>query len=232
LTGYAPNEATRKAIIGAAKATFPDLEIQDRIQLARGAPDTEVWLGAVSFGLKQLSRLKSSAAVEIDSSGLAVVGEAQDFAAYRAVKSSLANSLPQGVKLKSDEVVAPRVKPYVWAARLSSTQIQLGGFLPSEQAREEVFAAAQNLFPERVIVDRMRIASGEPDDIVAAALGALGKLAMLDEGEVEIKAEKLELSGVARKEETAKQLGESLRGAIPKSIGVSEKVKFLEPTIP
>lgn len=232
LHGYAPNEATRKAIIGAAKATFPDLEIQDRVRLARGAPDTEVWLGAVSFGLKQLSRLRSSAAVEIDNDGLAIAGEAQDFAAYRAIKSSLANSLPQGVKLKSDQVVAPRVKPYVWAARLSSTQIQLGGFLPSEQAREEVFAAAQTVFPQRVIVDRMRIASGEPDDIVAAAVGALTKLAMLEEGEVEIKAKQLQLSGVARKEETAKQLGKSLREAIPKSIDVSEKVKFLEPAIP
>ena len=33
LTGYVPNEATRRAIIGTAKASFPDLEIQDRMQL-------------------------------------------------------------------------------------------------------------------------------------------------------------------------------------------------------
>src|SRR5690606_42153815 len=51
LTGYVPNEATRRAIIGTAKASFPDLEIQDRMQLARGAPNTEVWLDRKSTRL-------------------------------------------------------------------------------------------------------------------------------------------------------------------------------------
>ncbi len=232
LTGYVPNEATRRAIIGTAKASFPDLEIQDRMQLARGAPNTEVWLGGVSFGLKQLSRLKPDAAVELSKEGLTVVGEAQDQDAYRALKSSLANGLPQGVALKEDRVIAPAVKPYVWGARLSSNQLQLGGYVPNEQAREQIFSAAQNAFPQQVIVDRMRIASGEPENLVAAAVGALGKLALLEEGKIEIKANQLSISGLATKEETAKQLRESVRDGIPESIKVDAEIDFKEPTIP
>lgn len=231
LTGFVPNEATRKAIVGAAKATFPELEIQDRMDLARGAPDTEVWLGGVSFGLKQLSGLKTGARVELTADGLAVAGEATDASAYRTIKSALGSSLPQGVQLRRDEIVPPAVKPYVWAARLAGTQLQLGGYVPSDKAREEVFAAAQKAFPQRVIVDRMRVASGEPRDLVAAAVGALQKLARLEEGAVELKDKELLLSGVAAQEATAEALRSTLKDGIPASIQVSEQIKFREPTI-
>lgn len=231
LLGFVPNETTRKAIVGAAKATFPQLEIQDRMKLARGAPETEVWLGGVSFGLKQLSALKPGARVELTGEGLAVAGEAVDFGTYRAVKSALGSSLPQGVTLRRDEVVPPMVKPYIWAARLSNAQLQLGGFVPSERAREEVFTAAEKAFPQRVIVDRMRIASGEPRDLVAAAVGALQKLAHLEEGAIELKEKELLLSGLAAQEVTAEALRDSLRDGIPRSIRISEQIKFREPTI-
>jgi len=232
LSGYVPNEATRRAIIGSAKATFPDLEIQDRMQLARGAPNTEVWLGGISFGLKQLSRLKPEAAVELSKEGLTVVGEAQDQDAYRALKSSLANGLPQGVALNEDRVIAPVVKPYVWGARLSSNQLQLVGYVPDQDAHEQILSAAQGAFPQKSIVDRMRIGSGEPRDFVTAAVGALGKLALLEEGRVEIKANELRISGLAAQEETARQLRESLRDSIPRSIKVDAEIEFKEPTLP
>jgi len=231
LTGFVPNEQTRRAIIGAAKATFPQLEVQDRMKLARGAPDTEIWLGAVSFSLKQLSRLKPGAAVQLEFDGLEIVGEAEDSAAFRSIKSALATGLPQGIALKQDRVKPPVVDPYIWAARLSGTQLQLGGYVPSEDAREEVFAAAQEAFPKAVIVDRMRIAAGEPDGLVSAAVGALGKLAQLEQGDIEIKGKELLISGLATKEETANFLRETLREGIPKSIKVDEKIKFREPAI-
>ncbi|MCL4767650.1 MAG: OmpA family protein [Hyphomicrobiaceae bacterium] len=231
LTGFVPNDATRKAIVGAAKATFPQLEIDDRMKRARGAPETEIWLGAVSFGLKQLSGLKAGARVDLDSAGLAVAGEAENFAAYRGIKSAMANSMPQGVRLKGDKVVPPVARPYVWTARLSGAQVQLGGFVPSERAREEVFAAAQKAFAQRVIVDRMQIASGEPADMLPAATGALHKLAQLEEGAAELKDDQLLLSGLAVKQETAEALRSTLAAGMPDSIRVTEQIQFREPTI-
>lgn len=230
LIGYVPNEATRQAIIGAAKATFPQLEIDDRMKRARGAPETELWLGAVSFGLKQLSGLKAGARVDLDAAGLTVAGEAESFAAYRGIKSAM-SSMPQGLKLKGDNVVPPVAKPYVWTARFLANQLQLGGFVPSERAREEVFAAAQKAFARKVVVDRMQIASGEPEDMLAAAAGALHKLSQLEEGAVELKDKQLLLSGLAAKQETAEALRDSLSAGMPDSIRVTEQIQFREPTI-
>jgi hypothetical protein len=40
------------------KAHFPDLDVQDKLKIVAGGPPQDQWLGAVSFGLKQLSHLK------------------------------------------------------------------------------------------------------------------------------------------------------------------------------
>ena len=45
LTGYVPNRPTRQAILGVAKANFPSFEVVDRMNLARGVPSADMWLG-------------------------------------------------------------------------------------------------------------------------------------------------------------------------------------------
>ena len=49
LSGFVPNQQTRSAIVGAAKATFPGRDVDDRMKLARGAPNQDVWVGGISF---------------------------------------------------------------------------------------------------------------------------------------------------------------------------------------
>ena len=59
LVGHVPNEETRTNILGVVKAAFPKSDVDDKLELARGAPDDNAWLGAISFGLKQLGGLKN-----------------------------------------------------------------------------------------------------------------------------------------------------------------------------
>ena len=231
LVGFVPSENTRRAIVGAAKASFPQLEIDDRTRLARGAPESESWLGAVSFGLRQLSWLKTGGRIELDAGGLTVEGEAEDYAAYRNLRASLSNGLPNGVRIQNDRIVAPLAKPYVWSARSGGGQVQLLGHVPSEAARERIFTAAQKAFGERTVVDRMQIASGDPRNVVDAALGALPKLAQLEDGAAELRDAQLQISGLAVKQETAEALRASLRDNIPENFKVSDQIKFREPTI-
>ena len=231
LTGFVANENTRRAIVGAAKATFPQLEIDDRMRLARGASEPEAWLGAISFGLRQLSGLKPGARVELEGDSLTVAGEAETPAAYQMLKSALSNGVPPGIKITSENVVPPVAKPFVWTARLSASQLQLGGYVPSEQTRTAIAAAAQKAFAQRTIVDRMQIASGEPDDLVAAAAGALGKLARLEEGGIDLRDTEVRLSGLAAKQETVEALRGDLQSGMPQSYKVSEQIKFREATI-
>src|SRR5690606_19459895 len=55
LSGFVPNQETRKTVLGVAKAKFPGREIDDRMKIARGAPARDTWLGGINFGLNQLA---------------------------------------------------------------------------------------------------------------------------------------------------------------------------------
>src|SRR5688572_5979469 len=59
LMGSVPSEATRRDIIGIVTASFPNLEIDDRLKLGRGAPPIDTWMGGVGFGIRQLAQLKN-----------------------------------------------------------------------------------------------------------------------------------------------------------------------------
>ena len=72
-------------MLGMVKAHFPDLEVEDRLKVAIGAPPKEQWLGAVSFGLKQLAYLKRGSA-RLLNVGLKVEGEAHSAADYADAK--------------------------------------------------------------------------------------------------------------------------------------------------
>jgi OOP family OmpA-OmpF porin len=230
LSGFVPNENTRRAIIGAAKATLPQLEIEDKMKLARGAPNTDLWLGAVSFSLKQLAELKNGGRVEVDRDGLGIEGEAQNFTSYRAIKSALAN-LPQGLKLKVDKVAPPPAKPFVWAARLHTNQLHVAGFVPAEAVREQIVATARRSEAGRDLFDRMQVATGEPRDFAAAALAAIEALSELEEGGVEIKDDQLTITGTVAKEETAEALRNALKSRLPASFRLADHIKFREPAI-
>lgn len=81
LRGNVPSEEDHRTVLGMVKAHFPDLEVEDRLKIAAGAPLKEQWIGAVSFGLKQLAHLKSGSA-RLLNVGLRVDGEARDVSAY------------------------------------------------------------------------------------------------------------------------------------------------------
>src|SRR5262249_47403929 len=101
LTGLAPSISARQAILGVTKASFPRFEVVDSTTLARGVPSLDMWMAGVSFGLKQLTSIKRGHA-RMQDLELAVGGEAEDIAGYRAVKQAVANSGPKGVKVNSD----------------------------------------------------------------------------------------------------------------------------------
>ena len=228
LTGFVPSPATRQAIIGTAKATFPSREIDDRTKLARGAPGASLWEGGIGFALRQLAGLKSGGRVDLDAANLLIEGEADDINAYRNIKMALQNALPLGIKLRSDKVTPPVVKPYTWGARLSGTQVQLIGFVPSERARDDIFSAAKRAFPRAAIVDRLQIAAGEPKDWLQGVLAAVSKLGRLEEGSVDTRDAQMSLSGLAADAATADEVRRGLKSDVPASFKVSDALRVKE----
>jgi len=230
LNGLAPNEKTRREIIGLARGTFPSSEIADRLTLARGAPALDIWLGGVGFALKQLTLLKSGT-IRLEGTELTITGEANDAASYRALKTSLASGLPPGISLKADRLEPPIIAPYVWTARLGDGQIDLRGAVPSDQARGTLLAAVKSDAPQLRAMDSMAPARGEPDGWLGVVQVLLRELLRLEEGTVELRDQTIALSGVALREATAEDVRAKLKDGIPGAYRVMDRITFREPTI-
>lgn len=224
ITGFVPDDATRKAIIGVAKAAFSKLEIDDRMKLARGVPPRESWLGGISFALKQLSGLKKGN-VSLKGTDLLVAGEAQDFASYKALKSALLNNVPQGVRLVVDRVTPPVVSPFTWSAKLANGQVVLGGHVPDETLRERVLADAKAAFPEKAVVDGTEIAGGAAEGWQQAVALSVAQLARLLHGAAAISDNELTISGRAADQPTAEAVRAALKDGVPPNFRVVDNIK-------
>ena len=181
LTGYAPSIAARLAILGVTRASFPGFEVVDRTALARGVPSPDIWMAGVSFGLKQLTSIKRGD-VRMRDLDLAIAGEAEDVAGYRAVKQALANSVPKGIKVVSDQMTAPVVSPFRWTAQLHDSGFMLSGYVPNDAVRADLVAAAKESLPGAAVVDQMEPAEGAPPGWAEVAVASVRELAHLEGG--------------------------------------------------
>jgi outer membrane protein OmpA-like peptidoglycan-associated protein/osmotically-inducible protein OsmY len=231
LSGHVPNEETRRTILGVAKAKFPGRDVEDRMTIARGAPARDTWLGGINFGLNQLASLKSGV-VDIETTNLSVAGEAEDTGSYRAVKSALSRNLPQGLRLKRENVTPPVVSPYVWGAKWAGKKVQLSGFVPSEAQRQKLVADAKKAFPGAAVDDRMELGAGAPDGWAAATGAAIAELAGLEEGSADLKANQLSVTGLAGDEGRAERARRGLRSGLPSGIRLADQIRFREPPKP
>lgn len=227
LAGYIPSEEVRTTVIGLAKAAFPNRSIDDRLRLARGVPEQNLWLSGIGFGMKQLSALRTGT-VSLSGTGLRIEGEAEDLPSYKSVKGALKNKLPSGVTLIAEKVTPPAVSPYVWTARRQGNQVQLGGYVADESLREQIFAHAKKIFPRNAIVDRMETGAGAPGGLAAVARAALDQLARLDEGEVKLIDKKVRITGRAPDKASADAAAKGLRTAA-EGYEFSDAITFPKP---
>ncbi|MGL4395555.1 MAG: OmpA family protein [Hyphomicrobium sp.] len=225
LGGFVPTEDVRQAIGTAARAQFPKFGVIDEMKLARGAPDRDIWLGAITFGMKQLAQLKRGA-VELEGTSLSIEGEAATTPAYRSVKSALAGGLPRGSKLASEKIVPPVASPFVWSAKWSASDLATSGFAPDEATLAALQREAKGRYAKARISDRTEIAGGAPDGFDKAALSALAQLSALKSGAVDIKNKDVSFIGEAADEATAQAVRKALRLGVPQAFKLTEQIKY------
>ena len=232
LRGSVPTDEDRRTVLGMVKAHFPDLQVEDRLKVAyNGAPPQDQWLGAVSFGLKQLSHLKRGSARLYDVA-LKVDGEARSGADYVEVKKALAGPLPTGLVVVSESIKPPIADPFVFMADLGANELSLSGSVPSEDARKHVRELSRQLFRRPGLDDRLELASGAPkkwDEAVAAALRALSQL---ESGKIALSGLAVTIQGVAPDKGTAVAVSYQLRRDLPALFSTSESISWKEAAAP
>ncbi len=89
LSGYAPSQSARDAIIHLAAMRFPGADISGELEIASGSPPEESWLSAASISLQALARLNSGA-VEANGPVFEVSGVVSDSAGAAAIDRLMA----------------------------------------------------------------------------------------------------------------------------------------------
>ncbi|HEX5957237.1 MAG TPA: hypothetical protein VFY92_01095, partial [Hyphomicrobiaceae bacterium] len=227
LQGHYPDRAVRQTIIGMTKAAVPGLEVVDRMRLARGAPPTDTWLAALSFGLKQLASLRRGE-VKLDDLAMSISGAAEDAAAYRLITTALKSGPPKGVTLASTQIAAPVVSPYTWSAQFAGGQLELSGHVASEGARSDVLGAVRTAAVGATVVDRMEPAGGAPKGWSDAAAALIKQILRLQSGSAEMKDTAIVVSGVAADEAQMKAVREGLRASLPEAFKLTDQIRVRE----
>ncbi len=230
LRGLVPSEDDRRTVLGMVKAHFPDLEVEDRLKIVNGAPPREQWLGAVSFGLKQLAHLKRGSA-RLFNVTLKVDGEARSPADYAEVKKALSGPLPTGLTIMGENIRPPMADPFVFVADLGSNALSLSGSVPSEGARQNVRELSRQLFERPGLDDQLEVASGAPKNWNEAVSAALRALSRLDSGKISLSGLAVSIEGVAPDKGTAVAVSYQLRRDLPSLFSTSESIKWKQAAI-
>ena len=214
LKGYAPDAATREAIVAAAKSAGADRPVKDLMRFASGVPSGLDWQTATNEALAMLSHL-TEGAVSIRGKVLDVSGQAADGKAFRQIQEALAAGLSSGLVLGTADIGVAVASPYVWTATRDGEAVAMSGVLPSESVRVKLLEIAHFKFGSLKIIDTQDVATGAPDGFETAALAALQALSRLDDGaEVRIEDQAVSLRGSALSqialEDTSRILEEGL----------------------
>ncbi|MEO1709024.1 MAG: OmpA family protein [Pseudomonadota bacterium] len=232
LSGFVPSDRARRTILAEVKTLFPSTDVVDDMKPARGVPDNADWIGGVRFGLNQLSRLDSNSNVLLRNAQFEIAGRARSVADFRGVRGAINRDLPTGIQLASDKVRPAPVTPYTWDAQFDGSRVTLRGHAPSDAAKSQIVETAKAAFPSAAIVDRMQVASGQPDGWLEAATGLINSLSPLQTGSVKMLGTDIEVIGLAEREQTAREVSTSYETKLPRTFNVRHDIKFVKPTIP
>ncbi|CAN1512860.1 OmpA-like domain [Rhabdaerophilaceae bacterium] len=193
LNGSLPPGAMRSQILDLGKRTFPAVQIDDQLKIARGA--SENFNNRLTFGLGELGKLSNGRMSLIDAR-LSLTGRAADLQKLTELRSRLA-ALPAGLTLEKGlgdgDLLPPIVSPYRFSAEKSETALVLDGFVSTEAERAAVLGLANAM--GKPVSDRTRLGDGAPAGQANHVRFALEQLATLSVGQVSLADSDLSVSG-------------------------------------
>jgi OOP family OmpA-OmpF porin len=220
LAGFVPNDIVRETLIAAVKATLPGVAVDDRAAIASGDPPG--FAEAAAFAITTLDRLRRGG-VTLDGLKLDVAGEAKSVDDYETVLTSLDGPFPERMQVVDVEIAPAEAAPYFWRAERTGGHVVLTGYVPTPQNRVEVTALAQSLFTGDAIDQRVRVAAGEPRmDWLGGIKFALGQLAKLSHGSVELGDKTYAIAGDAATSDDFVALADVGGRTLPASLALKQ----------
>lgn len=224
LTSYVPSEADRMAILGIAQATFPKLTIRDKMKVARGAGDKSVWLGSVSFALKQLGYIEKGS-VTLRGNDLSIWGRALDSDSYIFISRRLKENAPKGIRIVHHKIYPPKVDEYRVSIKMDGSKVKLDGFLPDIDTRKDLTQKLSTTMKNVEVVDNLRYASGEPKGWKGMFKTAAQEVFKLRNGAVELSEKKVAISGTVATHQEHVSIKKKLTDNLPKGYSLEDNIK-------
>jgi OOP family OmpA-OmpF porin len=214
LVGMVPSEAARGALIDAIKARFPGRALNDKTQVAPGAP--EGWQQCVVAGLASLPRLKKGKSVLTDHK-LEISGSTDDYAASQSVPGDVKAAAGQTCETTTDIAFTGQMKTDLdWkATREPNGMVTLGGDAPDDTARLHIVELAQQIFAGSSVTDNMKIVGASAEPWSSAAHLGLQEIARLKNGEVSISGKNFVIKGAAESNQVASDIRSVLTTDLP-----------------
>ena len=207
LSGYAPSEAIRKAIL----AAVPKVAVEN-LTLADGNPDD---FEATVLKALAVLPLVDSGRISFDgtswSFGGAVNTAAKSTAAEAAFKTAGLETAGWTYNVQSPAVVAlPIIDPYVWhAQKTPDGTLTMAGFVPTDEVKRYLADHA----PTK-LVDGTSLGAGAPNGFDAASMAGLDALQAMDSGTIDFAAGNWTLSGETATTADRHSVEKALRAAV------------------
>lgn len=212
LSGSAPLPQIKGRLLEVAKTAVGNVEVADRMGLARGAPPR--FDAAALLLLDQIGKLKEGV-LTISDDKVSLSGMARELGGREAIAAALKN-LPEGFSVAANEVKAP---PYVFQAYKDpvASTLTLTGNVPDKNVHAALIASAGRRFFAEKVVDNLKESIGAPASFAAAVVPALGALSRLSTGTLVVTDREVKLSGDALYDAAAAQIRTGLGSNFPQN---------------
>ncbi|MBA2125276.1 OmpA family protein [Hyphomicrobium methylovorum] len=224
--GMVPSEAARAALVDAVRARFPNRTVNDKTQVAAGAP--EGWQQCVVAGLASLPRLKNGKSILSDRK-LDVSGETDDYAAAQTVPGDVKAAAGQTCETTANISFTGTMKTDLsWKAiRESNSMITLEGEAPDDPSRLRLIENAQRIYPGESIADNMKVVGASAEPWLSASRVALEQLSKLRNGDVSIEGKNLAIHGAAETDRVANDVRSVLSTDLPPGFKVTDAITVM-----